>query len=104
MQLFMSSPYYPAAIDTVEKQTLFNLEALIKGIYSNPSTDTFPHSFVEGEAIYGAPVIQTRLVPTPQSGYRRIYQIAFKMAPGSGFDASGIWNYALPMSADLVLP
>ena len=104
MELITNSVYYPSAITLVEQQTLFNLECLRKGIYSQPDNLTYPHSFVETAATYSAPLIQSRTLSTPEHGMRLIYQIAFLIRPGAGFDATGIWNHALPMSGNLVLP
>ena len=104
MQLIMNTPYYPSATTLVEQQTIFNLECLLKGIYSQPNNLNYPHSFIETAATYAAPIIQKRTVPTPENGMRMIYQVAFLIRPGAGFDATGIWNHALALSGDLVLP
>ena len=104
MDLITTSPYYPSAITSIEQQTIFNLECLRKGIYSQVDNLTYPHLFTETPATYAAPIIQSRTVPTPENGMRMIYTIAFLIRPGAGFDATGIWNHALPLSGNLVLP
>lgn len=104
MDLITNSAYYPTQMTLVEQQTVFNLECLLKGIYSQPNNLTYPHSFTETAATYAAPIIQKRTIPTPENGMRMIYQIAFLIRPGAGFDATGIWNHALALSGNLVLP
>lgn len=103
MELFTNSPFYPQGLTSVESQTVLNLEALTKGIYEGPSTVQYPHSFTEAESVYATPVISKRIVPTPDNGVRMIYVVAFQIMPGSGFDASGIWNHVVPMSPNLNL-
>lgn len=100
----VTGPYRPLSLDTVEKETVFNLECLIKAIYESPPTAQFPHAFTEAESVYSAPVIQKRIVPTPDGKTRMIYSIAFDISPGHGFDAAGIWNHIRPMAPNLVLP
>ena len=94
---------YPQSIDTIEKQTIYNLEALKAGIFTNPDTNLYPHNYTEAEAVYAMPVIAKREIWTPTHGMRLIYSVAFPIWAGNGFNANGVWNHALPMSLDLVL-
>lgn len=103
MQLFQSTPFYDPSIATVEQQTVFNLEAIIKGVYEKPSSLLYPHSFTEAESVYAMPVISKRVIPTPSNGVRMIYVVAFQILPGAGFNSNGIWKHVLPMSEDLAL-
>lgn len=95
-------PFRPSSLNTVERETVFNLETLLSGLYSKPSTATYPHVYIESDAVYAAPVISKRIVPTPDGRIRMIYVVAFDLAPMAGFNANGIWNHVLPMAEDLV--
>lgn len=96
--------YRPQGLDTIEKETVFNLETLTKGIYSSPATVQYPHSFIEAASVYASPIIQKRIVPTPENGMRLIYQISFLISPGALWDAGGIWNHALPLANNSSIP
>ena len=96
----ITGPSRPVSLNTVERETVFNLETLTSGIFSRPTTAEFPHTYVESDAVYGAPVISKRIVQTPLNGMRMIYVVAFRIDPMAGFNANGIWNHVLPMSAD----
>lgn len=100
----ITGPYRPTSLTTVEKELMFLLETVIKGVYSSPDTAQFPHSFIEAASTYASPVIQKRIIPTPQNGMRAIYQISMPISPGAGWDASGIWNHALPMADNSSFP
>lgn len=103
MQLLQGTPIYDPSIATVEQQTVFNLEALMKGIYEQPSSVQYPHSFTEAESVYAMPVISYRQIPTPSNGMRRIYVVSFQILPGSSLSPDGVWKSVLPMSGDLIL-
>ena len=96
----ITGPSRPLSLDTVEKETVFNLETLSSGIYSRPTTIEYPHTYLESDAVYGASVISKRIVPTPVNGMRLIYFVAFQIDPMAGFNANGLWNHVRPMSAD----
>ena len=99
----ITGTYRPLSLDTIEKETIFNLETLMSGIYSQSSTALYPHSYIESQAVYAAPIISKRVVPTPENGMRMIYTVAFQIDPMAGFNANGIWNHVLPMAQDLIL-
>lgn len=99
----IASPYRPLGLNTVEKETVFNLETLMSGLYSKPSTASFPHTYIESDAVYSAPVMSKRIVPTPDGRVRMIYVISFEISPMAGFNSNGIWNHVYPMAQDLVL-
>lgn len=99
----ITGTYRPLGLDTIEKETIFNLETLMSGLYSKTATTSYPHSYVESDAVYGAPIVSKRIIPTPTNGLRLIYVIAFQLNPMAGFQANGIWNHVLPMAQDLVL-
>ena len=96
----ITGPSRPLSLNTVEKETVFNLETLSSAIYSRPTTIEYPHTYLESDAVYGASVLSKRIVPTPANGMRLIYFVAFQINPMAGFNANGIWNHVLPMSAD----
>ena len=100
----ITGTYRPQHLPTIERETVFNLETLIKGVYSSPATAQFPHSFTEAASVYASPLIQKRIVPTPTDGMRLIYQISFLISPGAGWDASGIWNHVQPMADNSSIP
>lgn len=103
MQLFQGTPFYDPSITTVEQQTIFNLEALMKGIYEQPTSVQYPHAFTEAESVYAMPVISKRVIPTPDNGVRMIYVVAFQILPGAGFNPGGVWKQSIPISGDLAL-
>lgn len=96
----ITGPMYPQSLNMLERQTVFNIEALKSSIYTHPSTNQFPHMFTEAEAVYAMPVIAKREIWTPDNGMRLIYQIAFPIAAMNGYAANGIWNHILPMAPD----
>lgn len=99
----ITGTYRPLGLDTIEKETIFNLETLMSGLYSKAPNTSFPHNYIESPAVYGAPIVSKRIIPTPENGLRLIYVIAFELDPMAGFQANGVWNHVLPMAQDLVL-
>ena len=97
----VTSPARPLSLDTVENETVYNLETLMSALYSKPSTATHPHTYIESEAVYPAPIISKRIVPTPDGRVRMIYVVCFEIDPMAGFSANGIWNHVYPMAQDL---
>lgn len=99
----ITGPYRPLSLDTIERETVFNLETMLSAIYSRPATTSYPHVYEESQAVYSAPIMSKRQVPTPDGKMRVIYTIAFQVDPMMGFGANGVWNHVLPIAADLVL-
>ena len=100
---FITSPYLPLSLSSIERQTVFNLETIMAAIYKQPGTTTFPQTYKESDAVYEAPVTSKRQVPCPDGKMRLIYTIAFEIDPMAGFNANGIWNHVLNIAPDLVL-
>ena len=100
---FITAPYLPLSLSTIERQTVFNLETMMSSMYKQPGTTTFPQMYKESDAVYEAPIISKRIIPTPNGQMRMIYTIAFQIDPMAGFNANGIWNHVLNIAPDLVL-
>jgi hypothetical protein len=97
----ITGTFRPNSLNTVERETVFNLETLFSAIYSKPPTTTYPHVYEESQAVYAASVMTKRQIPTPDGRMRVIYTIAFQVDPMMGFNANGVWNHVLPMAQDL---
>lgn len=103
MQL-IQPPYLPLSLNTVERSIVFDYFTLKSALFSKPISNEFPHFYMESEASYSAPIMTDRIVQTPNHGMRLIIAMAIPINPMYGFNASGIWNFALPMAQDLILP
>ena len=100
----IQAPYIPLDLNTVERKIVFDYYTLKSALYSKPIANNFPHFFVESDASYSAPIMTDRIVQTPNFGMRLIVTMAIPISPMYGFNANGIWNHALPMAQDLILP
>ena len=99
----VSGPQRPLSLNTIERETVFNLETMMASVYRQPGTTTYPQTYKESDAVYDAPVMSKRIIPCPDGKMRMIYTIAFQVDPMAGYNANGIWNHVLNIAPTLVI-